>query len=111
MKRLILRNIHLHLGYFFVGLLIAFALSGIIMNHRNQWHPEKFEILTEDIQVQLPNEDKISKYYIKELTRSLQIFETLKRYNIYKEKLKIQFENTEIEIDTKTGKGEILFFY
>ena len=105
-----LRNIHLHLGYFFLGLTITFALSGIIMNHRNQWHPEKFKILSEDIQVKLPHEDEISYPFIKELATSLQLFEKIEHYNIRKETLKIQFENTEVAINTKTGKGEILFF-
>ena len=38
------RAIHRDLGYFYVGLIISFAVSGIMMNHRNQWHPEKYVI-------------------------------------------------------------------
>jgi len=37
-----LRNLHRDFGYFFVGLIISFAISGITQNHRKQWKPDKY---------------------------------------------------------------------
>lgn len=45
------RVLHRDLGYFFTGMVIIYALSGIALNHRNEWNPsyvitlhtEKFE--------------------------------------------------------------------
>ena len=38
------RNLHRDLGYFYIGLIISFALSGILMNHRDQFHAEKYNV-------------------------------------------------------------------
>ena len=37
-----IRSIHRDFGYFYLGLIISFAFSGILMNHRESWHPEKY---------------------------------------------------------------------
>jgi uncharacterized protein len=38
------RSLHRDLGYFFIGLIISFAFSGILQNHRQTWHPEKYTV-------------------------------------------------------------------
>ena len=43
------RNLHRDLGYFYIGLIISFAFSGILMNHRDSWHPEKYTVATKAI--------------------------------------------------------------
>ncbi|WP_258012176.1 hypothetical protein [Flavobacterium psychrophilum] len=40
MKLIKARNLHRDLGYFYIGLIISFAFSGVLMNHREHWHPE-----------------------------------------------------------------------
>jgi hypothetical protein len=37
---------HRDLGYFYIGLIISFAFSGLMMNHRDAWHPEKYTTTT-----------------------------------------------------------------
>ena len=59
------RAIHRDLGYFYVGLILSFALSGIMMNHRDSWHPEKYTLNITEIQKQLPKEDSITEDYVK----------------------------------------------
>lgn len=110
-KKINLRNLHRDLGYFYVGLIISFAFSGIMMNHRNDWHPEKFTLEAKDITVVLPtNEKDIDDAYAENLAKELNIEDKIKRNNVRKGKFKMQFENTEVEIDLKTGKGEIVSF-
>ena len=38
-----LRSIHRDFGYFFVGLIIAFCVSGIMLNHRTTWNPVRYK--------------------------------------------------------------------
>lgn len=111
MKKINTRSLHRDLGYFYLGLIITFAFSGILMNHRDNWHPEKFTTEAKDIQVSLPkNEKDIDDAFAENLTKELNIDDKIKRHNIRKGKFKMQFENTDVEIDLKTGKGEIISF-
>lgn len=111
MKKVNLRNLHRDLGYFYVGLIISFAFSGILMNHRDHWHPEKFTLEAKNIKVVLPeNEKDIDDAYAENLAKELNIKDKIRRHNVRKGKFKMQFENTEVEIDLKTGKGEIVSF-
>ncbi|NJM80216.1 MAG: hypothetical protein HC854_12455 [Flavobacterium sp.] len=111
MNKINSRSLHRDLGYFYLGLIITFAFSGILMNHRDNWHPEKFTIEAKEIQVDLPkNEKDIDDAFAENLTKELIIKDKIKRHNIRKGKFKMQFENTEVEIDLETGKGEIVSF-
>ena len=65
MNKQTFRSLHRDLGYFYIGLIISFATSGILMNHRDSWHPEEYDNQTKEIQVKLPSEDKITEEYAK----------------------------------------------
>ncbi|MGC4039246.1 MAG: PepSY-associated TM helix domain-containing protein [Flavobacterium sp.] len=110
-KQLKTRNLHRDLGYFYVGLIISFAFSGILMNHRESWHPEKYTVETKEIQVSLPAEDQISEKYAEKLGADLGIDDKIRRHKITDDKVfKISFEKHDVEIDMKTGKGEVVSF-
>jgi hypothetical protein len=47
------RAIHRDLGYFYLGLIISFALSGILLNHRLDWHLDQYTVSTKDITVNM----------------------------------------------------------
>ncbi|MFD2890745.1 PepSY-associated TM helix domain-containing protein [Flavobacterium chuncheonense] len=110
MKKINARTLHRDLGYFYLGLILSFAFSGILMNHRENWHPDKYTLNVKAIEVQLPDEKDINDEFAENLAKSLQIEDKIKRHMVRKGKFKMMFENTEVEIDTKTGKGEILEF-
>nr|WP_294933823.1 PepSY-associated TM helix domain-containing protein [uncultured Flavobacterium sp.] len=105
-----IRAIHRDLGYFYLGLIISFAFSGILMNHRESWHPEKYTVESKAVEVKLPAEEKITEKYAENLAKELGIEDKFRRHNVKKGELKISFENTDVEIDIKTGKGEIVTF-
>lgn len=104
------RNIHRDLGYFYIGLIISFAFSGILMNHREHWHPEKYTIETKSIQVALPEEKEITEEYAEKLGKDLGIDDKIRRHNVKKGIFKISFEKHDVEIDIESGKGEIVAF-
>ena len=63
------RNIHRDLGYFYIGLIISFALSGILMNHREQFHAEKYNVETKNIEVKIPKKEAISEDFAKNIIK------------------------------------------
>ena len=110
MKQITIRNLHRDLGYFYIGLIISFAFSGILMNHRDSWHAEKYTVETKAIQVNLPNKDKINEAFADSLGKTLGIDDKIRRQKVDEGKLRISFEKNDVEIDMKTGKGEIVSF-
>lgn len=104
------RNLHRDLGYFYIGLIISFAFSGILMNHREVWHPEKYTIKTKAISVSIPKETEITEKYAEELGKQLGIEDKIRRHRVKDDVLKISFEKNDVEIDLKSGKGEIVTF-
>lgn len=110
MKTLQVRNLHRDLGYFYVGLIISFAFSGILMNHREHWHPEKYTVQTKVISVNIPKDADITENYAEELGKQLGIDDKFRRHKVKENELKISFEKNDVEIDLKTGKGEVVTF-
>lgn len=104
------RNIHRDLGYFYIGLIISFAMSGILMNHRDQFQAEKYTLETKKINVKLPSEDKITEEYAEKLGATLGIDDKFRKHRINEGKFKISFKNSDVEIDMATGKGEVVSF-
>ncbi len=104
------RNLHRDFGYFYMGLIISFAFSGILMNHRDSWHPQKYTVETRAIEIAIPNEDKINDKFAEIVTKDLDIQDKMRRQNVKKGVWKISMEKHDIEIDLKTGKGEVVTF-
>jgi hypothetical protein len=111
MKKINFRNLHRDLGYFYIGLIVSFAISGLMMNHRESWHPEKYTTQTKAIEVQLPEESALNEDFAKDLGKKLGIEDKMRRQMLRKGTYKISFVNHDVEIDMKTGKGEIVSFF
>ena len=105
-----LRNVHRDLGYFYIGLIISFALSGILMNHRDSFHAEKYTTETRLVVVKVPQESEVTEEYADSLGKQLGIEDKIRRHKVDEGKLKISFEKNDLEIDLKSGKGEITTF-
>ena len=102
------RLIHRDLAYFFLGLIIAFSASGIILNHRVDIDPQEYTVKTETIQFDLP-EDKLlitDDFFRSALTDKNNI-ENYKRFRIRNNEIRLYFKDAFATIDAKTGIGEI----
>lgn len=110
MKKKTFRNLHRDLGYFYIGLIVSFAFSGLMMNHREYWHPEKYSTQTKAIQVKIPEEKALNESFAKDFGKQLGIDDKMRRQMVKKGIYKISFENHDVEIDLKTGKGEVVTF-
>jgi len=107
-----LRSIHRDLGYLYVGLIISFAFSGIMMNHREHWHPEKYTINVTEIQKEFPQDVAITEDLVRSfVNKDLHIKDKVKRHFVRKGKLKVSCENHDIELNIESGKGEIVEFH
>lgn len=105
------RALHRDIGYFYIGLIISFSISGILQNHRDTWKPEKYTTETRTISVQLPQDERdLTEDFSKAIGEKLGIKDKFRRSMVKKGNLKISYEKNDVEIEIKTGKGEIITF-
>jgi len=104
--RFTVRSLHRDLGYFYVGLIIAFAFSGIFLNHRKTWFPRDYKYNAQEITVKLPQAgQKVDGAYVASVGEDLGISDGLKAFRVRDNQLRITYDNNIVDIDLKTGKG------
>ncbi len=101
------RNTHRDIAYFFVGLIISFALSGIFLNHRQSWHPRRYVYDSKEISIPVVQKDSINENFIKNFTKAQAIEGDMRRFNVDGDKLKISYTTNDVTIDLTSGKGKI----
>ena len=110
--KLKLRSIHKDFAYFYIGLIIAFSVSGIILNHRQDWYPMDYTYEQRDVELTIPTEisQLDTKEYILDQTKTWEIGSDYDGHRIGNEKLRIYFKDNIIaDLDVKTGKGTVEF--
>jgi uncharacterized protein len=105
--KLTARNTHRDIAYFYVGLIISFALSGIFLNHRQSWHPRRYVYDSKEISIPVIHKDSINEAFIKNFTKAQGIEGDMRRFNVDGEKLKISYTTSDVTIETTSGKGKI----
>jgi uncharacterized protein len=97
---------HRDLGYFFSSLIIVYCLSGIALNHIDDWNPD-FIIHKETVAIK-------GDYKGKKLTKTdIEKFGKLVGEGSYKiydsptsDQVKIYYDNASLHLNFSTGKGE-----
>lgn len=110
MAKINVRNTHRTLGYFYVGLIISFSISGVFLNHRQDWHPSRYVSSTKEITINPVIKDSVNEKYIAQFTMDQHIDDKLRRFRVDKETLKISYEKNDVEINITSGKGIIESF-
>jgi uncharacterized protein len=106
--KLTARNTHRDLAYFFLGLIIAFSISGIFLNHRQSWHPRRYVYSSLDITIPtLSGKEEVTDEFIANFTQAQKIDDNLRRFSVEENKLKISYTAHDVQIDITTGKGKI----
>ena len=107
--KLTARNTHRDIAYFFLGLIIAFSISGIFLNHRQSWHPRRYTSNTQDFSVPAPIvKDSVNDAYVARLTAENKIDDQVRRFQVTdKQELRISYVMNDVEIDMNTGQGKI----
>lgn len=103
------RNLHRDFAYFYVGLIIAFSFSGIILNHRQDWYPMDYTYESKEVSLVLPEDSKqITKEFLIEATKDLDV--KYDGHRLRDGKLRVYFKgNAILDADAKTGKGNLEF--
>ncbi len=102
------RNIHRDFAYFYVGLIIAFSFSGIILNHRQDWYPMDYTYESKEVSLDIPEDRNLlnDKTYIENATKSWKVEGKFDGARLREHQLRIYFKDNIIaDIDAKTGKG------
>jgi uncharacterized protein len=103
------RILHRDFGYFFFGLTIIYALSGIALNHLDDWNPS-YVITRENITLESLPESKteIDRAKAMEIAGKFDEKNNFKNYYFSEpSKLKIFIEDGSIGVNLDTGEGTI----
>ncbi len=99
------RVLHRDLGYFFFGMMIIYALSGIALNHLSDWNPS-YSITQKDVQWKFGENTKKENVmlFLKEYGES----DNYKKHYLPKENtLKIFLKGGNIVVDLTSGEGKL----
>jgi len=98
------KAIHRDFGYFFLGMTIIYGLSGIALNHMQDWNPN-YVIINKEIQVDLTNK-KLDKAEIKAILDKYDETGSYKNHYYPNDNiLKVFIEDGTVIINIKTGEG------
>lgn len=97
---------HRDLGYFFSSLIIIYCLSGLALNHVNDWNPD-FIINKKTIQTpKLLTRDKVDAARITEFSRIV----GENKYKVFdfptNNQVKIYYDNATLHVNLETGEGQ-----
>lgn len=102
-----IRSLHRDAGYFFSGMLIVYALSGLAFNHRDDWNPN-FCLIEKDFATPLRSEqrEQITTTSIKKLLNTQSILDSYRGHAFPSPyKLKIFTKKGSVFVDLDNGKA------
>ena len=101
------RGIHRDVAYFYVGLIIAFAFSGIILNHRRDWYPMDYTYEMKEMQLTIPKvEEEITQEWVESWSADLDV--EYDSHRVRDNSLRVYFKgNTILDADMETGVGQL----
>ncbi|MBN2772685.1 MAG: PepSY-associated TM helix domain-containing protein [Prolixibacteraceae bacterium] len=107
--RKFLRNWHRDLGYFSVGILTIYCVSGIYLNHRYDFNPD-YKIYYQEFKADIEPKESYSKEEIREILSDLD-YDVLykKHYMANNGNIKVFIESGEVEINPNTGLGAMRY--
>lgn len=110
--RIWLRATHRDLGYFFVGLILAYAISGIALNHRQSWNPREYIASSQPITTDLTGPREIAtEQRVADVVKATGYDPSSIRDFYFArgggDVLRIVLEDQRFEINLATGEGEI----
>ena len=104
------RNIHRDVAYFYIGLIIAFSFSGIILNHRQDWYPMNYNYEAKEVKLELPADAKAldDPEVIKAFSEQWELSGKYDGHRIRNGSLRVDYRrNTILNVDLKTGEGTL----
>lgn len=102
------RVLHRDIGYFFAGMTIIYALSGIALNHLKDWNPS-YIIHNETVSfTELREKENVTREDVTQALKRLDMEEKYKSHYFPKPSvLKIFVDGGSIQIDISSGEGQL----
>jgi uncharacterized protein len=102
------RVIHRDFGYFFFAMTVIYSLSGIAINHLNDWNPN-YIITVSDFQADIPQQaEEINKSAVLKMLSKLEEEKNYKKHYFPKSnQLKVFLDGGNIVVDLDSGNGTI----
>lgn len=102
-----LRSLHRDFGYFVVGITIIYTISGIAMNHRQDWNPH-YSLISEDVTVPASDQMEYTKAEITSLLGKFENKPVYKKHFITKDAtIKIFVEEGTVVYTPLEGTAEL----
>ncbi len=102
------RNLHRDIAYFYIGLIIAFSFSGIILNHRQDWYPMDYTYEAKEVQLNIPADPTIldSEDHIRQMSTQWDLASAYDGHRLRDKDLRIYYkDNIILDVNLETGKG------
>ena len=104
------RGLHRDVAYFYVGLIIAFAFSGIILNHRQDWYPMDYTYEHQEVSLEIADPENIEETEIQGWVTANNWEVEYDSHRIRDNSLRVYFKgNAILDLDLTTGKGLLEF--
>lgn len=104
------RAVHRDVAYFYIGLIIAFSFSGIVLNHRKDWYPMDYTYETKEVQLSLPSDKEViaSEKFIKDISSSWDLDVVYDSHRIRDNELRVYYQdNVVLDADLTSGAGVV----
>jgi len=108
--KLTARNTHRDLAYFYLGLIIAFSISGIFLNHRQSWNPRRYKVETREVKMTPTVPDSVNESLVARFSAAEQITDDVRRFQVVDGALRISYVNYDAEIELASGKGTVTHY-
>lgn len=98
--------VHRDLGYFLAGTAVLYALSGLALNHVNDWNPN-FIVKRQEVRVTSPGEaGGVTRQWINEILDPLGEQSAYRSHDFpTPSKLKIYLDDGSVSVDLAAGRG------
>jgi hypothetical protein len=104
----LLRAIHRDTAYFFLGLIIAFSISGIALNHRVTFDPQEYVLDIKKVHLtQFIDKPSFDKQELVDVAKQWGLEEAYRGFRHDSSKLRVFFKEAYLTVDLKTGDGEL----
>lgn len=101
------RGLHRDIAYFYLGLIISFSISGIALNHRRSWNPQKYTYEKKQIEYTIPEiESEIDEQWLSEFSETIGVDQSIRRTTLDEGEFKVFYEYDVVTIDVEKGTGE-----
>jgi uncharacterized protein len=102
-----LRSLHRDFGYLVVGITFIYVVSGIAMNHRQDWNPH-YSLISEEIEISPSEKKEFTKEEIDVLLDRFEFEPVYKKHFLTKNnQVKIFVEEGTVIVDPEQGRASL----